>query len=199
VQEPELPRNQRRLKPAGYCNERGQPFKFTFFVSETKHSTGDKCWSYENDKGEERTGRSFRNPGFAQDDRHPVVCVNWEDAKAFVAWLAKKTRKPYRLLTEAEREYAARAGTTKPFWWGASISTNQANYDGNYTHAGGSKGERRKKTVPVDSFKGNAWGVHGNVWEWTEDCWHENYHGALTDGSSWTTGECKLRGLRGSS
>ena len=85
---------------------------------------------------------SFRNPGFAQDDRHPVVCVSWDDAKAFAAWLSKKTSKPYRLLTEAEREYATRAGTTTPFWWGSSISPEQANYDdNNNSYGGGSKGE----------------------------------------------------------
>jgi|SRR5262245_3765744 len=113
----------------------------------------DDCWAYDNDKWEERTGRSFRNPGFAQNDRHPVVCVNWADAKAFGEWLSKKISRPYRLLSEAELEYAARAGSTTPFWWGSSISTAQANYNGNFTYGGGSKGEWRKGTVAVDSFK----------------------------------------------
>jgi len=72
--------------------------------------------------------------------RRPVINVNWDDAKAFVAWLSRTTGKTYRLLSEAEREYAARAGTTTPFWWGASISTSQANYNGNYTYGGGAKG-----------------------------------------------------------
>ena len=73
--------------------------------------------------------------------RRPVINVSWDDAKAYVAWLSRKTGKSYRLLTEAEREYVARAGTTTPFWWGSSISTGQANYDGKDAYAGGSKGE----------------------------------------------------------
>ena len=95
-----------------------------------------------------------------------------------MAWLSRKTGKTYRLLSEAEREYVARAGTTTPFWWGSTISTSQANYDGNYTYGGGPKGEYRQKTVPVDSFQPNPWGlyqVHGNVWEWVEDCWNDSY------------------------
>jgi formylglycine-generating enzyme required for sulfatase activity/uncharacterized caspase-like protein len=175
--------------------------EFAAFVGETKHSTGDKCRTYENGEWDDRTGRSFRNPGIAQDNRHPVVCANWDDAKAFVAWFSKKTSKPYRLLTEAEREYATRAGTTTPFWWGTSASPS-ANYDTNNLFGRSYRGEWRNKTVAVDSFEANPWGlynVHGNVWEWVEDCWHENYQGAPVDGSAWTTGECKARILRGGS
>ena len=131
-----------------------------------------------------------------------MVCVNWNDAKAYVAWLSKTTGKTYRLLSEAEREYVARAGTTTPFWWGATISTSQANYDGNYTYAGGSKGEWRKATVAVDSFAANPWGlynVHGNVWEWTEDCWNEKNAGNPGNGSARTNGDCGCRVLRGGS
>jgi formylglycine-generating enzyme required for sulfatase activity len=124
--------------------------------------------------------------------KQPVIDVNWDHAKAYAVWLSRKTGKRYRLLSEAEREYAARAGTTTAFWWGSSISTSQANYNGNYTFAGGAKGEYRGKTVPVDTFAPNPWGlyqVHGNVLEWVEDCWHENYQGAPSDGSAWT-GAC---------
>ena len=122
--------------------------------------------------------------------KRPVINVHWDDAKAYAAWLTRKTGKTYRLLSEAEREYVARAGTTTAFWWGPSISTRQANYDGNNTFAGSAKGEYRAKTMPVDSFDANPWGlyqVHGNVYDWTEDCWHANYQGAPTDGSAWTT------------
>ena len=122
--------------------------------------------------------------------KRPVINVNWDDAKAYASWLSRKTGKTYRLLSEAEREYAARAGTTTAFWWGSSISTRQANYDGNYTLAGSAKGEYRQQTLPVDGFEPNPWGlyqVHGNVYDWTEDCWHENYESAPTDGSAWTT------------
>ena len=99
--------------------------------------------------------------------KRPVINVNWDEAKAYAGWLSRKTGKTYRLLSETEWEYVARAGTTTPFWWGSSITPKQANYNGNYTYeGGGSKGEYRQRTVPVDRFKANAWGlynVHGNV------------------------------------
>ena len=139
--------------------------------------------------------------GWERGDR-PVINVSWDDAKAYVKWLSDKTRKKYRLLSEAEREYVTRAGTDTPFWWGKSISTDEANYDGNYTYGGGSKGEYRQKTLPVNSFQPNPWGLyqmHGNVWEWVEDCWHGDYHNAPNDGSAWTTGDCTYRVLRGGS
>jgi formylglycine-generating enzyme required for sulfatase activity len=138
--------------------------------------------------------------------RHPVINVSWDDAKAYVAWLSKKTGKSYRLLSEAEREYVTRAGTTTPFWWGSSISTNQANYNGYSTYGNGVNGEYRARTVPVDSFAPNPWGlyqVHGNVYDWTEDCYHGGYKGAPDNGDAWTTdrtnGDCSFRVIRGGS
>jgi formylglycine-generating enzyme required for sulfatase activity len=126
--------------------------------------------------------------------RMPVIYVSWDDAKAYVSWLSRQTGKAYRLLSEAEREYVTRAGTTAPFWWGSSISTDQANYNGEWTTYGGSPvGEFRMKPLPVDSFEPNPWGlyqVHGNVADWVEDCWNESYKGAPADGSAWTTGDC---------
>jgi formylglycine-generating enzyme required for sulfatase activity len=140
--------------------------------------------------------------GRGRGDR-PVINVSWNQAKAYTVWLSKKTGASYRLLSEAEREYVARAGATTPFWWGSSITPDQANYDGNYVYGGGgSKGEFRRKTLPVKWFQPNAWGlyqVHGNVWEWTEDCWNGSYTGAPEDGSAWTTGDCRQRVLRGGS
>jgi formylglycine-generating enzyme required for sulfatase activity len=117
----------------------------------------------------------------------PVINVNWDDATAYAAWLSRRTGKTYRLLSEAEREYVTRAGTTTPFWRGPSISPNQANYDGRYTYAGGPKGEYRQRTVPVDNFEANPWGlfnVHGNVWEWTEDCWNDSNQGNPGNGTA---------------
>jgi formylglycine-generating enzyme required for sulfatase activity len=172
--------------------------QYTAFVRETGYAART-CFKYLS----LREDGSWRDPGFAQQGSHPVVCVSWDDANAYVNWLAKKTGKPYRLLSEAEFEYAARAGTTTPFWWGTSITPAQANYDRKFDDAGGgSKGVYRPGTVPVGSFAANPWGlynVHGNAWQWTADCWHDDYNGAPGDGSAWTTGDCGSRVIRGGS
>lgn len=144
--------------------------------------------------------------------RRPVINVTWDNVKAYLAWLSGKTGKPYRLLSEAEWEYMARAGTTTPFWWGSSISTQQANYNGNFTYGNGMKGENREQTLPVDSFAPNPWGVFqvsGNVAEWIEDCYYGTYGagGGLVrrpaspaDGSARVgTEECGFRVLRNAS
>lgn len=140
--------------------------------------------------------------GWGRGD-HPVMYVSWRDARAYVSWLSRKTEKDYRLLSEAEWEYATRAGTTTPFHFGATVSTDQANYNGNYTYGSGRKGVRRARTVPVGRFAANAFGlhdVHGNVWEWVEDCWHVSYAGAPSHGRAWTTGgDCGDRIVRGGS
>jgi formylglycine-generating enzyme required for sulfatase activity/uncharacterized caspase-like protein len=134
--------------------------------------------------------------------RYPVVNVSWDDAEAYVAWLAKSTGKAYRLLSEAEREYVTRAGTTTPFWWGPSISTEQANYDGSVTYGGGKRGEYRQKSLPVDSFAPNSFGlhqVHGNVNEWVADCWRNTYQETTIGAAAGTTEGCGRRVLRGGS
>jgi formylglycine-generating enzyme required for sulfatase activity len=134
--------------------------------------------------------------------KQPVINVSWDNAKSYLTWLSRKTGNTYRLLNESEREYVTRAGTTTPFWWGSSISTGQANYDGREVYNTGSKGEYRWQTVPVNSFRPNPWGlyqVHGNVYDWVEDCWNESYRGAPTDGSAWTSGDCDRRVIRGGS
>jgi formylglycine-generating enzyme required for sulfatase activity len=136
----------------------------------------------------------------------PVINVNWSDAKAYTAWLSNRTGKAYRLLSEAEWEYAARAGTKTPFWWGTSPSTNQANYVGNQSGFFGYRGKRtgihREKTLTVGSFSPNPWGlfqVLGNVREWTEDCWTPSYEGARSDGAAEVGGNCEFRVVRGGS
>jgi formylglycine-generating enzyme required for sulfatase activity len=132
--------------------------------------------------------------------RRPVIDVSLDDAHAYVAWLSRKTGHPYRLLGEAEREYVTRAGTQTPFWWGSSISTSQANYDGTHTYGKGPAGEYRRQTVPVDSFAPNPWGlyqVHGNVSEWMEDCWSDSYRTAAANGSTAARGECGFHVIRG--
>jgi formylglycine-generating enzyme required for sulfatase activity len=122
----------------------------------------------------------------------PVIYVNWRDARTYLAWLSRMTGKAYRLLTESEWEYAARAGTTSPYSWGDEIGRNNANCMG--------CGSQYRQTAPVGSFKRNAFDLfdmHGNVWEWVEDCYHINYEGAPTDGSPWTTGDCRRHSVRG--
>jgi formylglycine-generating enzyme required for sulfatase activity len=137
--------------------------EFAAFVKATNHWTDGGAYVLTGSEWKFDPSKSWRNPGFAQDDSHPVVCVNWEDARAYIAWLNSVLEKDlYRLPSEAEWEYCCRAGTKTPFWWGASISTEQANYDGRYG----------RTTLPVKSFEPNPWGlyqVHGNVWEWCAD------------------------------
>jgi formylglycine-generating enzyme required for sulfatase activity len=129
--------------------------------------------------------------------RRPVMNVSWDDAKQYVAWLSTRTGKPYRLLSEAEWEYAARAGKQTAYSWGDEVGKGNANCRGC-----GSEWDD-KQTAPVGSFAANAFGLydmHGNVWEWVEDCWHDNYDGATTDGSPWTAGgDCSRRVVRGGS
>jgi formylglycine-generating enzyme required for sulfatase activity len=150
--------------------------------------------------------QSNRTPGHQSwgKGRRPVINVSWDDAKQYVDWLSRRTGKTYRLLTEAEWEYAARASTTTPFSFGPTISTDEANYDGNFTFGSGRKDAYRQRTIEVGSLnKPNAWGLHdmhGNVLEWVEDCWHGNYSGAPTDGSAWTASCAEVsRVLRGGS
>ena len=124
-----------------------------------------------------RDGSCSHHPddkGWGRKDR-PVIDVRWRDAKEYVRWISRETGSEYRLLSESEWEYVARAGTKGPFHFGATISPVQANYDGNFTYGSGRLGRHRKQTVPVCSFPANAFGirdVHGNVWEWDADCWH---------------------------
>ncbi|MGF1454881.1 MAG: SUMF1/EgtB/PvdO family nonheme iron enzyme [Alphaproteobacteria bacterium] len=154
-----------------------------------------------NGAGPEGAGGDY---GWGRGNR-PVINVDWNDAQAYVQWLSRETGERYRLLSEAEWEYVARAGTTTPFYFGNTITPDQANYDGSYAYIGGPKGTYHKKTMPVGSYPRNAFGVHdmhGNVWEWVQDCWHENYNRAPRDGSAWMAangGNCSRRVLRGGS
>jgi formylglycine-generating enzyme required for sulfatase activity len=134
----------------------------------------------------------------------PVRYVSWDDVQLFITWLNAETKSHYRLPSEAEWEYAARAGTVTPFNTGFCITDQQANFEGNtFRPAKCSKeGENRKTVLPVASFPANAFGLydmHGNVWEWVEDCWHENYDNAPIDGSAWhgAISECERHVMRG--
>ena len=129
--------------------------------------------------------------------------VSWEEAMEFCRRLSQRTELSYTLPSEAQWEYACRAGTTTPFAFGDTLTPDLANYDGNYTYGSGPKGTYREKTTDVGSFLANAWGLqdmHGNVWEWCLDHWHENYQGAPSDGTPWVNGgDEAFRLLRGGS
>jgi formylglycine-generating enzyme required for sulfatase activity len=145
------------------------------------------------------------NPSLFKDCGNcPVENVSWNDAQEFIEKLNQTNDGyTYRLPTEAEWEYACRAGTTTAFAFGDSLSSDQANFDGNYPYGGAGKGVYRQKTTAVGSFQPNAWGLydmHGNAWEWCQDWYHDSYNGAPADGSAWLSGgEQKYRVLRGGS
>jgi formylglycine-generating enzyme required for sulfatase activity len=141
------------------------------------------------------------NPSRFKGGNRPVERVTWHDATKFCQKLSSKTGKIYRLPSESQWEYACRAGTTTPFYFGETITPELVNYNGNYPYANAPKGKYREETTDVGSFPPNAFGLydmHGNVWEWCLDTWHDNYNGAPTDGSSWESGgENNKRVLRG--
>ena len=205
---------QRRVSVNGFSAGRFEVTRGEYRVfAEATGRTGEGCFAWSGDAFEMKPANSWRNPGFAQDDAHPVACVSWEDANAYVAWLSQRTGRKYRLLTEAEWEYAARAGTTTTRFWGddADRICDYANGADRSTAAGvpGASGwyvaqcdDRHPYTAPVGSYRPNAFGLHdmlGNVEEWTQDCWIGNYRGAPTDGSAVTAGDCALRVVRGGS
>jgi len=188
--------------------------QFDAFVRATGHRAGGSCWVYSKTEYTfvESNANDWRDPGFSQDGNHPVVCVNWNDAKAYVGWLSQKTGKTYRLPTEAEWEYAARAGTSAPRYWGDDNSSACRNANVADSTALSALGWDAAKnfsctdgyvyTAPVAQFQANAFGLYdmlGNVWEWTEDCYNTSYNGAPTTGSAWLTGDCSRRVSRGGS
>jgi formylglycine-generating enzyme required for sulfatase activity len=192
--------------------------EFAAFVKATGYDAGKKCRTL-NDKNNwvETDGRDWENPGFAQTGSHPVACVGWDDAKAYVEWLAERTKQPYRLLSEAEWEYAARGRTepgTYPRYFFGDDESDFCKYGKGADQATKAKVPGRDKfpvlpcttpwayTAPVGSFKPNDFGLYemaGNVWQWVEDCWHDKYDAAPKDGSAWTEPTCGRRSLRGGS
>jgi formylglycine-generating enzyme required for sulfatase activity len=138
-------------------------------------------------------------PARFKGEMRPVERVNWWDAVEFCLRLSRYTGREYRLPTEAEWEYACRAGTTTPFCFGETLTPALANYDGNYVYNGGPKGIYREETTEVGTFPANPWGLqdmHGNVWEWCADHWHDNYADAPTDGRAWLTDDDSARRVR---
>jgi formylglycine-generating enzyme required for sulfatase activity len=154
--------------------------EYAAFVRETGYAGGDGCFESGNPNSPKRAGASWRDPGFSQTDRDPVVCVSWRDARAYVAWLNGKVGGSlYRLPSESEWEYAARAGTTTRFWWG-----DDPERAADYAWFKGNAGAR---THPVGSMPANRFGLYdmaGDVWQLTEDCYAESYATAPADGSA---------------
>jgi len=193
--------------------------EFMAFVAATNYPYGQTCHAEVGNRFVDKPNSSFLSPpGFSQQGRDPVVCVSWNDAKEYTKWLSTKTGKTYRLLSEAEREYVARAGSATPYWWGETVSPSQANYDTRQrSYSSGKSSDLRKtaanavvtqrptgpppgKPRPVESYQQNPWGlfnVHGNVAEWVEDCWNVDHMGAPADGTPARTGDCSLHVLKG--
>jgi formylglycine-generating enzyme required for sulfatase activity len=183
--------------------------EFAAFIQETKRQTA-ACFIQFRKNGD-YSGAGWQHPGFAITDRDPAVCVNWYDAQAYIDWLNQKVaggtaKGPYRLPTEAEWEYAARAGSRSARWWGDAIGMDNAKCDGcqapcaraeplNAPHAYKPSpcAAEKWRTSPVGSYPGNPFGLYdmqGNVWQLTGDCWNETYEGAPTDGAAWGSGNC---------
>ena len=186
--------------------------QFAAFVKQTQYRTDEKCWTLENGTYAQRSERDWRTPGYPQEDNHPVVCINWNDAQAYAAWLSHKTAKKYRVPSEAEWEYAARGNTGRARYWGddpdaAGAYANTADQSAQAQIQGASSwlvhqcNDGFAYTAPVGSFKVNAFGLNdmlGNVLEWTADSYHPNYQDAPSNARVWQ-GDAVQRVLRGGS
>jgi len=185
--------------------------EFARFVEETNYDAkGDGCYGFTGSTFEKSAVYNWEDPGFSQTDRDPVVCVNWDDVQAYVNWLTRKTGKQYRLLSESEWEYAARAGTMTAYWWGSNAdsgcsSANLADRSAKTKLPGATVANCNDNyvfTSPAGSFAANSFGLYdmaGNAWQWLADCWNENYTGAPSNGTPWQSGVCGRRVNRGGS
>ena len=191
--------------------------EFNAFAAATGYEAGSTCYVWDGASWEWRFARDWRDPGFAQSGSHPAACLNWDDAQAYAKWLSGRTGKAYRLLSEAEWEYAAR-GRTEPgnypryFFEDSDAESCEYGNDADKTaqrqipQPGGSPvlpcSDGFAYTSPVGSFRPNAFGLydmHGNVWQWVEDCYRRGYDGAPRDGGAWTEEKCDARVVRGGS
>lgn len=209
----ELPRREVRVPAIAIAKFETTVGEYRAFAAATQRSSGDGCWSSEGRSDwVKEPALSWRDPGFAQADDYPVVCVSWEDAVAYVAWLGRKTAKRYRLPSEAEWEYAARAGSQSARPWGigtAGICLHENVSDFGHRlkyrlrtgpEAGFLCSDGFAETAPVGSLRANAFGLHdmlGNVFEWVEDCWNETHQGAPMDAMPRRSGDCASRVRKG--
>ena len=189
--------------------------QFAAFVAESGYRGnlgGGYCLDWNGEAWVPDAERNWRSPGIPQGEQDPVVCVNWADAAAYATWLSHKTGQRYRLPSEAEWEYAARAGTATRRYWGDSADagcahaniTDQSLFRARRYQPATACDDGHVHTAPAGSLLPNAWGLHdmlGNAWEWTADCWHDSYVGAPADGSAWAEGPsedaCQRRVNRG--
>ncbi|MCL2716205.1 MAG: SUMF1/EgtB/PvdO family nonheme iron enzyme [Alphaproteobacteria bacterium] len=185
--------------------------QYAAFVKATGYDAGSSCYGVVGRKVGERKGWTWKNPGFAQGATHPAVCLNWQDAKDYVAWLSKETGKVYRLLTESEYEYSTRAGSRGRYSFGDDAAAMCRNGNGadRTMHAELRLSSRFTAvpcwdgfawTSPGESFAANDFGLydmHGNALSWVEDCANKSYNGAPEDGTAWMSGDCSRRMLRG--
>ena len=170
--------------------------QYAAFVADTGYAPADDdgCYVWDGKSFDKSPNTGWKRPGFDQTDTDPVVCVSWNDANAYAAWLSGKTGHTYRLLSEAEWEYAARAGTDTAYYWGNNPDKGHADC--------ASCSWAKKRTTPSGSFPPNGFGLYdmsGNVWQWIADCWQGSYADAPTDGEPSLAGDCDYRVLRGGS
>lgn len=202
----------REFALAQFAVTRGE---FAAFVAETGYRPHGGCNVHHGEQWVYDEKRSWRDPGFEQTDQHPVVCVDYEATQRYVLWLSRKTGMTYRLPSEAEWEYSARAGTTTARFWSdgreeTCLFANVSDFD----WAEALKWDKARKdkvfqcsdrfayTAPVGSFHPNAFGLYdmlGNAWQWNDDCFHTTYRGAPRDGSAWKSGDCRFRVAHGGS
>jgi formylglycine-generating enzyme required for sulfatase activity/predicted Ser/Thr protein kinase len=177
--------------------------------AETTHHKSAGCQMYDG-SWQASSELNWNNVGYPQTGTHPAVCVSWRDAREYAAWLSHKTGQRYRLPSDSEWEYAARAGSTASRPWGPHVDTactaaNVADQTAAQQYPGWKIhpcSDGYVYSSPVGSFQPNDFGLYdmlGNVFEWVQDCWHPDYSGAPTDGSAWLTGDCSQRGMRGGS
>ena len=164
--------------------------QFRAFIDATNFAMGTSCWVWEGE-WKEKDGVDWQSPGFSQDLDHPVTCVSWDEAQAYLAWVNLNTDGGYGFPSEAQWEYAARAGTTTAYSTGDLISADEANYDRNLG-----------TTRSVGSYAANTWSLydmHGNIWEWTQDCWNDDLRNHSSNGAAMESGDCERRVTRGGS
>jgi formylglycine-generating enzyme required for sulfatase activity len=186
--------------------------EYAAFIRDSGWATGGDCYTL-NSAGngyEKQASATWRSPGFSQSERDPVVCVSWEDAKAYVAWLSQKSGQRYRPLSESEWEYAARGGSPGKFWWGAGDNdhcgyANAADQTGKQKFSSwttSSCNDGQLYTAPAGTYRPNGFGLYdtaGNAWEWLEDCYADTYDLQPRNGAAYTSGTCAFRVLRGGS